>query len=79
MERTKDRIEQLLLAATQTAEELQQANAAKDEFLAVVSHELRTPITVILGNASILKRACPRSLTPSAGRPSTTSRTSQRA
>jgi signal transduction histidine kinase len=59
MERTKDRIEQLLLAATQTAEELQQANAAKDEFLAVVSHELRTPITVILGNASILKARLP--------------------
>ena len=59
MERSKERIEQLLHVATQTADELKQANAAKDEFLAVVSHELRTPITVILGNASILKTRLP--------------------
>lgn len=37
-------------------EELQDANAAKDDFLGMVSHELRTPLTVILGNAQALRR-----------------------
>jgi signal transduction histidine kinase len=34
---------------------LQEANAAKDEFLSLVSHELRTPLTTILGNAMTLQ------------------------
>ncbi|HEX6031118.1 MAG TPA: PAS domain S-box protein, partial [Tepidiformaceae bacterium] len=34
-----------------------EANAAKDEFLALVSHELRTPLTTIAGNADVLLRA----------------------
>lgn len=38
------------------AEELQIANAAKDEFLGLVSHELKTPITTIYGNAEVLQR-----------------------
>ncbi len=41
-----------LLAAKREAEE---ANVAKDEFLAAVSHELRTPITSVLGWASLLR------------------------
>ena len=35
---------------------LQEAIAAKDEFLGLVSHELRTPITVVMGNARALQR-----------------------
>ncbi len=35
---------------------LQEALAAKDEFLGLVSHELRTPLTTVRGNADILKR-----------------------
>ncbi|WP_394833755.1 ATP-binding protein [Pendulispora rubella] len=45
-----------LLSAEQIARrEAEEANAAKDEFLAVVSHELRTPLTAILGWAKLLK------------------------
>jgi PAS domain S-box-containing protein len=35
----------------------QNANLAKDEFLAVLSHELSTPLTIILGWAGMLSRA----------------------
>ena len=35
-------------------EDLEKANAAKDDFLGMVSHEMRTPLTVVLGNASLL-------------------------
>ncbi len=35
-------------------EELQQAQAVKDEFLASMSHELRTPLTSIIGNSELV-------------------------
>src|SRR5690606_28892748 len=37
-------------------DELQRANALKDEFLGLVSHELRTPLTTIMSNARFLGR-----------------------
>jgi PAS domain S-box-containing protein len=43
-----------------TIEELQKANAVKDELLGLVSHELRTPLTTISGNAQALRRHAAR-------------------
>lgn len=41
----------------ETADKLQAADAAKDEFLAVLSHELRTPLAAIAGWANVLRRS----------------------
>jgi signal transduction histidine kinase len=47
----------LLLASEQKARaEAENANRAKDQFLAMVTHELRTPLAVILGWTRMLKR-----------------------
>ncbi|HEY0096453.1 MAG TPA: histidine kinase dimerization/phospho-acceptor domain-containing protein, partial [Archangium sp.] len=47
--------------ARQERDRAEEANRAKDDFLATVSHELRTPLTAILGWSSILRTG---SLTP---------------
>ncbi|ATB38829.1 hypothetical protein CYFUS_004264 [Cystobacter fuscus] len=41
--------------ARQARDRAEEANRAKDEFLATVSHELRTPLTAILGWTNILR------------------------
>jgi PAS domain S-box-containing protein len=45
----------LITSIQQQAEQLQQANRIKDEFLAVLSHELRSPLNPILGWAKLLQ------------------------
>ncbi|MDB5097447.1 MAG: hypothetical protein JWM80_1868 [Cyanobacteria bacterium RYN_339] len=45
-------------------EALEQADAAKDQFLGILSHELRTPINAVTGFGSILQDELVGSLTP---------------
>lgn len=45
----------LITSIQQQAEQLQQANRIKDEFLAVLSHELRSPLNPILGWSKLLQ------------------------
>jgi PAS domain S-box-containing protein len=51
----KAQLEQAYLEQTAARAEAEDANRAKDEFLAVVSHELRAPLNSMLGWAKILK------------------------
>ncbi|MBW4550769.1 MAG: response regulator [Aphanocapsa sp. GSE-SYN-MK-11-07L] len=46
----------LIASIQQQAEQLQQANQIKDEFLAVLSHELRSPLNPILGWIRLLQK-----------------------
>lgn len=61
---TDDKLTKLALSNNQAklrqqAQELEQANRFKDEFLAVLSHELRSPLNPILGWATLLQsRPC---------------------
>jgi signal transduction histidine kinase len=45
-------------------DELERANKAKDEFLAIMSHELRTPVNVILGYLDLIVQGACGSVTP---------------
>ncbi|NHC36791.1 PAS domain S-box protein [Scytonema millei] len=46
----------LIASIQQQAQQLQQANRIKDEFLAVLSHELRSPLNPILGWSKLLQQ-----------------------
>jgi PAS domain S-box-containing protein len=47
-------LEQLLVAEQRLRGEAEQANRAKDEFLAIVSHELRSPLNALKGWSHVL-------------------------
>ncbi len=52
---TDDRLQQLVVIERNARDEVEEANRAKDHFMALVSHELRSPLNSILGWAKILR------------------------
>lgn len=55
-QRAEDEIRTAKLAAERAKEEAEEANRAKDRFLATLSHELRTPLTPVLSAVQLLQR-----------------------
>jgi len=64
-ERLKKSHAQLEIRVRERTRELDRANQAKSEFLAIVSHELRTPLTSVLGFAKIIRKKLVKTVFPS--------------
>jgi signal transduction histidine kinase len=58
-----ERVQRAELAAQRARQSAEEANRAKDAFMATVSHELRTPLNSILGWAHLLKANPPDEMT----------------
>jgi DNA-binding response OmpR family regulator len=54
--RVEDELRAAKISAERAKAAAEEANLAKDHFLAVLSHELRTPLTPVLAAVSLLKR-----------------------
>ncbi len=57
VEDANGRLNILLRERSELVDELRSANDSKDEFLSLVSHEMKTPLTMIIGNAHVLRRS----------------------